>query len=79
MAVRYRLSVIGLAAIRQKSPDIKNKLALALECSEGSINRYIRENCTNGELTKLAALEVLKAGTGLEFHQILEDEKAVQN
>jgi hypothetical protein len=49
-------------------------LALALGCSEGSINRYIRENDDN--LTKAAALEVIRKETGLTDDEILEKEPA---
>lgn len=37
----------GPTGFRDHSPGIKSKLALALRCSEASINRYIRENDDN--------------------------------
>jgi hypothetical protein len=64
-----KLTNIAMQAIVQ-SPGIKLKLALALGCSEGSINRYIRENDDN--LTKAAALEVIRKETGLTDEEILE-------
>ncbi|HZE85245.1 MAG TPA: hypothetical protein VE035_13115 [Puia sp.] len=67
-----RLTNVALEAIRLHSPGIKSKLALALHCSEGSINRYIRENDDN--LTKAAALEVIRQETGLSAEEILEKE-----
>jgi hypothetical protein len=57
-----RLSEKALKAIRDQ-PAIKLKLALVLNCSEGTINRYIRENSDN--LTKAAAFEVIQKATGL--------------
>jgi hypothetical protein len=69
-----RLTNIAIEAIRQYSPGIKSKLALALNCSEGSINRYIRENDDN--LTKAAALQVIRKETGLSEDEILEKESA---
>jgi adenosine/AMP kinase len=69
-----RLTNIALEAIRQHSPGIKLKLALALNCSEGSINRYIRDNDDN--LTKVAALEVIRKESGLSEEQIFEKESA---
>jgi hypothetical protein len=65
-----KLTKVALEAILQHSPGIKSKLALALSCSEGSINRYIRENDDN--LTKAAALEVIRKETGLTNEEILE-------
>jgi hypothetical protein len=69
-----KLTKIALEAIAKYSPGIKSKLALALSCSEGSINRYIRENDDN--LTKAAALAVIRNETGLSEDEILEKESA---
>lgn len=64
-----RLTDIALQAIKDHSPAIKSKLALALNCSEGSINKYLRDNSDN--LTKAAALQVIRQETGLSDQQIL--------
>jgi hypothetical protein len=69
-----RLTKIALEAIRQHAPGIKSKLALALNCSEASINRYIRDNDDN--LTKAAALEIIRKESGLSEEEILESESA---
>jgi len=69
-----KLTNIAIQAIIDHSPGIKLKLALALNCSEGSINRYIRENDDN--LTKAAALEVIRKETGLTDEEILEKASA---
>ena len=60
------------AAIRviQESPELKSKLALALGCSGGSINRYLR--CNAEDLTMMAALLELAAYSGLTFDKLLE-------
>jgi hypothetical protein len=68
-----KLTNKAIQAILDHSPGIKSKLALALGCSEGSINRYIRENDDN--LTKAAALEVIRKETGLKDEEILQKEK----
>jgi hypothetical protein len=65
-----KLTSIAIEAIIKHSSSIKSKLAIALKCSEGSINRYIRENDDN--LTKAAALEVICKETGLKREEILE-------
>lgn len=67
---QVKLTKAALQAIREYSPGIKSKLALALNVSEGSINRYIRENSDN--LTKAAALRVIRQETGLTEKDILE-------
>jgi hypothetical protein len=69
----HKLTKIALKAIQRYSPAIKSKLALALSCSEGTINRYIREN--HPSLTKAAALRVIMEVTGLRKEEILEKRK----
>jgi hypothetical protein len=64
-----KLTEVALTAIDKQA--IKSKLALALECSENTINRYIRTNDDN--LTKAAALKVIRQETGLSDEDILED------
>jgi len=46
------------------------KIALALGKSESSVRRYIIDN--DDDLTKAAALEVIKSETGLLEEEILE-------
>jgi|GEM_PF-2810042 len=67
-----KLTKKALQAIRDHSPAIKSKLALALNVSEASINRYIRGNSDN--LTKVAALKVIEDETGLSAIEILKPE-----
>lgn len=56
------------------------KLALALDCSENTIRRYIN-NPESDELTKAAALKVIREATGLDDDAILEEipEREVQS
>lgn len=51
-------------------PKTRMKLGLALDCSERTIARYIDEGSDN--LTKAAALKVIREETGLTDEQILE-------
>lgn len=60
-----------------KSVRMRNLLALALDCSVVTINRYVDNN--NDNLTKAAALKVIKEETGLSEGEILEVEAATQN
>lgn len=52
--------------------DIRLKLALALGCSVDTIRRYIKAN--SDDLTKAAALVVIRAETKLKDDQILQQE-----
>ena len=52
-----------------KDPVIRTKLALALGVTDQSIQRYIKDN--SDELTKAAALEVIRKETGLSDKEIL--------
>lgn len=51
---------------------ILSRLALALDASEMSIRRYLKGN--KDELTKAAAIRVIKEETGLSEEDILEGE-----
>jgi len=73
MTPTIKLSPLAVEAIREHSPGIKSKLALALHCSEGTINRYLRENDDN--LTKAAALAVIREETGQLQEELLLTEK----
>lgn len=68
-----KLSKIAILAVRGASPGIIKKLAEAIEASEPSIYKWIGENHSN--LTKAAALKVIREETGLTDDQILEEEK----
>ncbi|MGN6438492.1 MAG: hypothetical protein ACTHMM_18255 [Agriterribacter sp.] len=64
-----RLSNIAILAIRGHK-DIKDMLSEALGVSKKVVYDYIRTNDDN--LTKAAALEVIKKETGLNEDQILD-------
>ncbi len=68
----FILSQKVLSKIDSLRPTIVNDLAIALSpCSGSTINRYLRENQINGDLTKPAATEVLREKTGLKLEEIL--------
>jgi hypothetical protein len=69
----YQLTQKAISKIDAlRSDGIIRTLATCLDCSENTVNRHIRENVPNGDLTKLAALEVIREATGLGDKQILE-------
>ena len=65
-----KLSRIAILAIRGASPAIIKRLAEAIEASEPSIYKWISDNHSN--LTKAAAMKVIREETGLTDEQILE-------
>lgn len=64
------MKLTKLALERIATQQIRLKLAIALSCSEGTINRYIRNN--DDDLTKAAALQVIRDETDLTDSEILE-------
>jgi L-rhamnose mutarotase len=58
-----------------KDPAIRRELTVALKCTDQSIIRYINRNEDNGDLTKVAAMEVIRKWTKLTDQEILEEEK----
>ena len=65
-----RLSKLAILAVKGASPGIVAKLAEAIYVSEPSIYRFINDNDDN--LTKAAALKVIREETGLTDDQILK-------
>lgn len=69
-----RLTKTALEAIN--TPAIRRRLMEALnDAAESTIYRYIANNHDN--LTKAAALKVIREETGLTDQEILEEEEAV--
>lgn len=60
-------------AISSLSVRAKNRLALELDCSVQTIERWIKENEENGKLTTAKAVQVISEETGLGQDQILEE------
>lgn len=56
----------------EKSKNTRTRLALELNFTERWVLKLIQENKPNGPLTTMAALNVIKADTGMEIHEILE-------
>lgn len=52
---------------------IKNLLALRMEVTGFTIERWVTENEENGNLTKAIALEVISQETGIETADLLEE------
>lgn len=69
---KMKLTTIALEKIDTMS--IRMKIGLALGKSESAVRRYIINN--DDDLTKAAALEVIKNETGLTESEILEPQTA---
>ncbi len=51
----------------------KNRIALEMDCSVPTVDRWIKENEDNGDLTKARVVEIIKEETGLKNQMILEE------
>jgi hypothetical protein len=63
-----KLSLKALKAIN--NPVTRRRLMDALDCTEFTISRYIQKNSDN--LTKAAALKIIREVTGLPDNEILD-------
>lgn len=70
-----KLSNAALTAITEKRQTLLS-LALALDISEQWMRRVIEKNKTDGPLTTITALKVIREETGLTDSEILETEAA---
>lgn len=70
----YQLTQKAINSIDEaRSSGIIRELANVLMCSDNTINRHIRDNVVNGDLTKKASLEVIRKVTGLKVSEITEE------
>jgi hypothetical protein len=53
----------------------KNRIALELDCSVQTVERWMKENENNGNLTKAKAVSIISEETGLNEQDILEDSR----
>jgi hypothetical protein len=62
------------------NPTSRNRIGLKLGCGEQVIALHIRQNKTNGRLTKLDALEAISEETGIVVQDLYENarEKAAK-
>lgn len=72
-----KLSHVAILALRGLDRKSKETLADSLGVSVSTVNRYIAENDDN--LTKAAALQVIRGITGLPDGEILTGTESVQS
>lgn len=70
-----KLTQLAIDCIKQ--PAARRELTVALKCTDQSVQRYIKGNEDNGELTKAAAMAVIRKWTRKTDEEILEEEKEV--
>lgn len=68
-----KLTTTAISEIK-KNKRLKNRLALDLEKSGYTVERWISENEDNGPLTTAKAIQVIKQETRLADSEILEEE-----
>lgn len=69
-----RLKAIAIKSITTRT---KNRLALELDCSVHTVERWITDNEDNGNLTKSKSIEIISEETGLKESEILEESAEV--
>lgn len=63
------------AAINALTVRTRNRLALELDCSVPTVDRWVKDNEENGKLTTAKAVQVISEETGLKPSKILEEER----
>lgn len=69
-----KLSQLALQKIN--TTQVRLRLAMQFDCTERWISQLIKENDTDGDLTKASALNIIREQTGLTDEEILETEAA---
>lgn len=63
-----KISDAAISAITTKA---KNRIALEMDCSVYSVDRWIKENEDNGDLTKSRVVEIISEESGIPAEEIL--------
>lgn len=61
-------------AIKSLTVRARNRIALELDCSVVSVDRWIKDNEPNGNLTKASVLRIISEETKLTDQEILEED-----
>jgi len=64
-----KLSDIAKTALTLRA---RNRIALEMDCSVPTVDRWIKENEPNGNMTKASVLIIIAEESGLDESQILE-------
>lgn len=67
-----KITTTAIAAMK-KNLRLRNRLALEMDKSAQTIERWIDVNESNGDLTTIKAIQVIREETGLADTEILEE------
>jgi hypothetical protein len=67
-----KLSLKAINAFKGNNK-LRNRLALELGCSVYTVDRWLKDNHDNGDLTKAKSLQVIREETNLVDSEILEE------
>lgn len=70
-----RLSQKALQQIN--TTQVRLRLAMQFDCTERWISQLIKENQSDGDLTKASAMQIIREQTGLSDAEILEEGEQV--
>jgi len=70
-----RLSQKALQQIN--TTQVRLRLAMQFNCTERWISQLIKENQSDGDLTKASAMQIIREQTGLTDAEILEEGEAI--
>lgn len=70
---------ITATALSKITVRTKNLLALAFDCSVPTVERWIKDNDENGDLTKAKAVQIISEETDLPESDILEEMEVKAN
>jgi hypothetical protein len=65
-------------AIKAITTQATNRLALEFKCSVYTVSRWVKDNESNGDLTKARAIQIIAEETGLPETEILENSDVEQ-
>lgn len=60
-------------AIKELTVRARNRIALELDCSVPTVDRWVKDNEPNGDLTKTKVIQIIREETGLQDSEILEE------
>jgi len=69
-----KISQTAIKAVKENRRCI-NLLAVQMDVHSASVERWIKDNVADGDLTKLKAVEIISKETGLTQKQILIDQE----
>lgn len=72
-----KLSETAIETIKHKDHlRLRNRLALELDVHSSSVERWLKENESDGSLTRASALRIIMEETGMAQEEILTSESA---